>query len=282
MEEKKIGLFINPLAGKGKPIILALLIGDKLKEKNIAFQVFESVWPATFNFSEAWIVGGDGTLNYFLNKYKQVNIPLAVFKGGTGNDFAWKLYGGMNFHQQIEHILNHNGKPVDAAECNGKIFINGLGIGFDGEVAKSINAIRWIGGHLGYYLAVIKQILFYKELLLTINADGNIFTKEFLLTMICNSSRMGGGFMVSPESIINDGLLNVILCKPLSLFKRLRYLPVIEKGKHLGLPFINSLPNVSNMKVVSAKKVFAQIDGDLYCAHEFHISVLPEKYLFIY
>ncbi len=276
-------LFVNPLAGKGKSTTLALQIRDKLKEKNISYDVFESAWPATLHhIEEAWIVGGDGTLNYFLNKYKQINIPLAVFKGGTGNDFAWKLYGAMNLHQQIEHVLNHHSKPVDAAECNGMKFINGLGIGFDGEATRSINTIRQIGGHLGYYLAIIKQIFFYKELLLTINADGKIFTEKYLLTMICNSSRMGGGFNVSPESMINDGKLNVILCKPLTLFKRLRYLPVIEKGKHLRLPFIDSLPGVSNIQVSAAKKVYAQIDGDLYYNDVFNITVLPKEYLFRY
>jgi diacylglycerol kinase family enzyme len=93
---------------------------------------------------------------------------------------------------------------------------------------------------------------------------------------------MGGGFMISPESMIDDGILNVILCKPLTLFKRLRYLPVIEKGMHLHLPFINSLPNISNIKVSATKKVYAQIDGDLYYDDVFNITVLPKRYLFKY
>ncbi len=88
--------------------------------------------------------------------------------------------------------------------------------------------------------------------------------------------------MVSPESKIDDGMLNVILCKPLTLFKRLRYLPVIEKGKHLHLPFINSLSNISNIKVSTTKKVYAQIDGDLYYDDVFNITVLPKRYLFKY
>ncbi|MBA2561782.1 MAG: hypothetical protein H0V14_02510 [Chitinophagaceae bacterium] len=282
-EERKIGLFINPLAGKGRSTTLALQISNKLKEKSIDCHVFESVWPATLHqLYEVWIVGGDGTLHYFLNKYKHIDIPLAIFKGGTGNDFAWKLYGEMTVEQQIQHLFSVSPKAVDAAESNGIIFINGIGIGFDGEVIRSIKTIRWIGGHLGYYLAIIKQIFFYKELLLTIKVNNNIFTGKYLLTMICNSSRMGGGFMISPESLIDDGILNVILCKPLTLFKRLRYLPVIEKGRHLHLPFINSLLNVSNIKVSATKKVYAQIGGDLYCDDVFNIAVLPKKYLFRY
>jgi diacylglycerol kinase (ATP) len=32
--------------------------------------------------TEAWIVGGDGTLNYFINLYKEIAVPLVIFKGG--------------------------------------------------------------------------------------------------------------------------------------------------------------------------------------------------------
>ena len=283
MNNDTIAIVANPYGNTKRIINIIQSITAILKRERYAFEVFDSKWPDDISrYREAWIVGGDGTLHYFLNKYKQVNIPLAIFKGGTGNDFAWKLYKEMTVEQQVHHMFSVSPKAVDGAECNGIIFINGIGIGFDGEAVRSINAIRWIGGHLGYFLAIIKQIFFYRELLLTIKVDNKIFTGKYLLTMICNSSRMGGGFMVSPESRIDDSKLNVILCGPLTLFKRFRYLPVIENGKHLHLPFINSLPNASGIKVYASKKVYAQIDGDLYCDDVFNITVLPKRYLFRY
>ncbi|MBA2248953.1 MAG: YegS/Rv2252/BmrU family lipid kinase [Chitinophagaceae bacterium] len=275
-------LLINPKSSKGKAHKIATYISTCLAKKNIPFISFENKWPDQINeYKEAWVIGGDGTLNYFLNFYKDVNIPIAIFKGGTGNDFACKLYGDINIEQQIDLVLSADQKFVDAGKCNGQVFINGIGIGFDGEVLQSINAIRWIGGHLGYYLAVLKQIFSFKELSMQIGYDNEKISAYFLLTLICNSSRMGGGFMVSPESKLDDGLLNVILCKPLKVTRRLRYLPVIEKGNHLSADYITQL-TAAQINITCNKIVPLQIDGELVKASVFNITVMPKRYLFKY
>ena len=40
-------------------------------------------------FTEVWIIGGDGTINWFINQYSEIQLPLALFGGGAGNDFHW-------------------------------------------------------------------------------------------------------------------------------------------------------------------------------------------------
>lgn len=282
MEERKIGLFVNSTAGKGKPAGIALQICKKLKEKNIDFVVFESAWPATLlQISEAWIVGGDGTLNYFLNKFSDITLPIVVYKGGTGNDFAWKLYSSMSLHQQIDHVLNSQAKSVDAAECNGKIFINGIGIGFDGEVLQSMQTVRFFGGHLGYLWIVLHKIFSFREYKYQIKFNDQLLSQKFLLVMITNSSRVGGGFMVSPAAKINDGKLNMVLCKPLSVLKRLQNLADIEKGKHLHKKFIRHI-EIESAQILCEQATLAQLDGELISDRSFNITVMPKRYLFKY
>lgn len=282
MENHQIAILVNPLA-KRKVVSAKLeLIKKILSDRKIAFDVFDTKWPQNINtYTEAWIIGGDGTLNYLLNAYSNINIPLVIFKGGTGNDFATGLYGKMNVLQQVEHVLNAKAKHVDAAECNGRKFINGLGIGFDGEVLKAINKIRLIGGHLGYLWIVIQKIFSYQEAQYVIAFNGRETTGKFLLVMITNSSTTGGGFIVSPEAKINDGKLNMILCNSLSVFKRLKYLPVIEKGKHLKKEFINH-QTINAISVTCEKETLAQIDGELFSAQSFEIKVLPRYCMFKY
>ncbi len=277
-----IGIFVNPQAGKGKALKAAALLEEILMEKEIPFAVYTSSWPVDLiQFSEAWVVGGDGTINFFINKYRVVNIPLALFKGGTGNDVAWKLYGNIGLHEQVELILNAVGKPVDAATCNEKLFINGVGIGFDGEVLRSMGLVRWLGGHLGYLFVVIKKIFSFREFTFKIIADEVQVNDKFLLVMIFNSSRTGGGFMVSPQSKINDGKLNMILCKPLSVFKRLLVLPKIEKGKHLQLPSV-SHKTIEQVIIECEKELFAQLDGELIQGKKFEIKILLGYFMFKY
>ncbi len=277
-----IGIFVNTTAGKGKALTISRLLNTHLTQKNIQFIIYKDEWPIDTNtITEAWIVGGDGTVNYFLNKYPAVKMAISIFNGGTGNDFYWKLYGKMSFEQHIELILNATPKKVDAAICNNKIFINSVGIGFDGEVLKSMKSIRWLGGHLGYLLLVIKKIVSFKEFIFSVHSSTLNINQKFLLLNIANSIRTGGGFYISPLADITDGELNVVLCNPLSVLQRLRYLPVIEKGKHLGLSFITHYLT-QQITIQTQQNVFAQLDGELIEGNKFEIKILKAQFNFKY
>lgn len=279
---QKIALAVNPTAGRGLSIKLAKQLVSLLTARQIEHTVFTDSWPASFEgFTDVWIIGGDGTLNYFINHYSTINLPLVLFKGGTGNDFAWKLYGNCSTEEQFQLALNASPKPIDAASCNNSLFINGVGIGFDGEVLESIKTIRLIGGHIGYYLVVLKKILTFKESSFKIYSDELLADEKFLLVMINNSSRTGGGFHVSPKASVNDGLLNLVIVKPLSILKRFFYLPKIEKGKHLQLPFVNHVTG-TEFTVECDRELPAQLDGELIKAQRFTISLLKGKFLFRY
>lgn len=276
-----IGLFINPTAGKGKALKTAAIIKQRLQNQQLAFTAYEA-WPTEFPaVTEAWIVGGDGSLNYFINLYPEVAVPLTIFKGGTGNDFAWKLYGDCNTEQQLDCVLTTGPKPVDVGICNGKLYFNSTGVGFDGEVLRSMKAVRFFGGHLGYLLVVIKKIFTFKESRFTIEADGQHFNDRYLIVAVNNSSRTGGGFMVSPKASVADGMLDMVLCKKLSILQRLKVLPIIEKGKHIDLPFIHYGQHHA-VTIQCEKQMYAQLDGELISGQTFTMSVLSGRFLFKY
>jgi diacylglycerol kinase (ATP) len=281
MQKETILILINPLGNKKRIDKIVSQVSSALTQQKILFTSF-ATWPGEINsYKEAWVVGGDGTLNYFLNFYQAIEIPIVIFKGGTGNDFATRLYAQLNVNEQIHKVLTAEPKYVDAAECNGRKFINGVGIGFDGEVLKSINSIRLLGGHLGYLSIVIRKIFSFKEQSFRIQYDEEAVSDKFLLVMITNSTTTGGGFIVSPEAKIDDGKLNMVLCKPLPVLKRLKNLPIIEKGKHLSKDFILH-KEVCNIKIECEKETLAQIDGELISARSFDIKLLPKHYLFKY
>lgn len=278
--EKNIAILVNSTAGKGRALKIAGTITTLLTGMGHNFSQFMDDWPDDLTrFSDVWVIGGDGTLNYFLNRYKNCLVPVSLFKGGTGNDFSWKLYGDISVEAQVNLVLEASAKPVDAASCNDKLFINGVGIGFDGVVLQSMKAVRFIGGHLGYLLVVLRKIFSFKEYRYQFRVDERIINDRFLLLMVTNSSRTGGGFHVSPMADITDGKLNMILCSRLPVSGRLRYLPVIEKGKHLSLPFIQQ-HIIESVTIECEKELPAQLDGELIYASRFDIAILPGRFFF--
>jgi YegS/Rv2252/BmrU family lipid kinase len=275
-----IAILINPLAGKGEPFKFDTWIERKLNKKGIPFQMFKNDCPDNFdNFSDIWIMGGDGSINYFINRFPNCKKPLTLFKTGTGNDFAWKLYGNMSNEAIFEKVLISDPHPVDAGKCNNTLFINSFGIGFDGEIIRSMRAIRFLGGHIGYLVAVILKILSFKEERFQIQFGAEEWNDQFLLLIINNSSRAGGGFKITPDAVINDGLLDLCLCKKLSVFQRLRYLPILKSGKHSGLPFVTMRKGTS-FHITAEKEMAIQVDGELISAKEVQVDVLPNQFYF--
>ena len=97
-EEKNISIICNPLAGGGRAATLGKRIEQELQSRNIKHSLHIEDWPENFNsFTDVWIIGGDGTLNYFFNKYPGIRLPLVVFNGGTGNDVHSLLYKNKTF-----------------------------------------------------------------------------------------------------------------------------------------------------------------------------------------
>lgn len=284
MQIKSIALLGNPKAGKGKSNHIANWLKEKLYTKNIPSTVYSTNWPTENElntFSDCWIIGGDGTINYFINNYPNCKLPLALFNGGTGNDFAWKLYGSISIESKFEHVMNATPKRIDAGKVNEYLFINCLGIGFDGEIVQSMNAIRFLGGVIGYQLAVLYKIITFKESKIKIETVDEQWDEKLLLALIVNSPRAGAGFYIAPTAEINDGELNMVLCKKMPVWKRLFYLPIIKKGKHLHYPFI--IHRLGKQFSIDIKKELPiQMDGELFHSRRLNVEILPGQFLFRY
>lgn len=231
--------------------------------------------------TEAWIVGGNGTLNYFINRYPQFHLPMAIFRGGTGNDFHRLLYGNLATSQQVNRVLKANPKPVDAGLCNRNLFINGVGIGFEGKVAQDLAAKEKRDGKASYLLTILKNIFRYRSFLCTVSTSGFHWGKKCFLISVANGKRYGGGFRAGSQSLVNDGLLDIIMVGRVPPLLRLRYLPLMEKGKYCHLPLVTYVK--SAMVIVKAPEALpAHLDGEAFSATEFNMECLPGRFLFLY
>jgi len=281
--EKNISIVCNRLAGGGRAVALGQRITAKLLSRNIKHSLHVMDWPENFNsFTDVWIIGGDGTLNYFFNKYPGVSLPLVVFNGGTGNDVHSLLYKSKNFEEQLEIALTATPKLIDAGRCNQKYFMNGVGIGFEGSVAKSLSGKnKTKTGKAAFMSTILRKVFFYSSKKYKTISDEYKVEGQSLLISVMNGHRAGGGFHIAPSSSIDDGLLDVVMVEKLHPFRRLRWLPVIEKGKHLQLPFIKHF-RTKKLIITSERQMDTHLDGEYYTAKRLEIEVLPAKYLFRY
>ena len=239
VSQRNIAILVNPLPGQDKALAIGESLDILLNGMSFPHQVFYQEWPGQLEgFTDAWIVGGDGTLNYFINHYPETLLNLSIFPGGTGNDFHWMLYQDLDVEAQVEKILLALPRLVDAGVCNEKLFLNGIGIGFDGRIVRELIGKKKRPGKTSYLIAVLKNIFRFREFPCEVEVDKTKIDKNCFMISIANARRYGGGFQVAPKAVVDDGMLDISIAGAISAWNRLKYLPVIEKGKHLHLPFI--------------------------------------------
>ena len=136
---KKVAFLINP----SKRDQLNAYVNWVKSRVEMDLAIFDEKWPNSLApYDEVWVMGGDGTFNYFVNRYPTCSLPIGLFKGGTGNDFYWKLFGDISREMHLLAILEAKVESVDAGQVNEMLFLNGVGIGIEGEVLRSMEAIR--------------------------------------------------------------------------------------------------------------------------------------------
>ncbi len=280
--DKNIAVVCNPLAGAGRAVDFANRLCEELKKRQLNFTLFANGWPDRFDgYTEVYIAGGDGTLNFFANKYPGIKLPIAIFNAGTGNDFHWLLYGQQTFEEQLQTVLQAIPKPIDLGRCNEYYFVNGVGVGFEGEVAKALTGQKKQPGKTSFLWCVIRKIFSYRSKPYTISSDKEKISGKKLLVDIANGRRAGGGFHIAPESAADDGLFDVVIADALTPLQRLRYLPVIEKGRHLKLYFIHHY-RTSRLRIESNTPIQFHLDGEYREAPSLDIDMLAGQLLFLY
>lgn len=230
-----------------------------------------------------FVCGGDGTLSEVATGLEGYNTALALLPMGTGNDFAKKIYGSLTLDEIIAGFGIPTGTPefkhtdIDYISANGKRCINVMSLGFDTKVLKLANKISakipWLGG-FAYKLALVFSLFsgfrFDAHFSLdVINEDGSVSRmdedKAFILCAICNGSYYGGGFCPAKDSLINDGVLDIIIAKNLNLIQVLGMIGHYIKGDvHITHPHLVKYLHITGGRIssVNSKPLSFNRDGN--------------------
>jgi YegS/Rv2252/BmrU family lipid kinase len=293
---KKWVFIVNPVAGNG----FAPTLVEKIKEmiRKLGLQadiVFTAKKGHASQLSKQYAengytyiigVGGDGTINEIATPLICMNdIIVGLIPGGTGNDFIQITgFPGRFDEKHWETFFEHNVMSMDVGQCNGKVFLNGMGLGFDAQVAaENYTAPGEVkrGGKNKYIWHILKTLLFFKEKKMTVISEGKKSETDCFINTVSVGRRFAGGFFLTPEAIANDGLLDVCSIKRLSLLQRLRILLMVPKGTHIKDKKVNYY-KTERLLLEFAEKVPFHVDGELYFSERFEISLLPCALRIIY
>ena len=274
MSVRRFLILFNPQKKTKRPI---KLLTDYLIKHGHKFDLDDNLANLSDRFTDLTILGGDGTINYVVNKLPHFDIPIGVIPAGSGNDYVKSVNLGDNIHQHIETAVDGRIVEVDLGKCNDRYFVNGFGLGFDGQIAHDFEENRTIfRGQTAYYYHVLKILTSYQPRPLSIEIDGQLLKEEVLLLTISKGTTFGGGFKLTPHSSLTDGQFGICLIRNLPALKRFWNLPLLQKGTHNKLAQVE-FRHGKTIKIEKHPNVVAHIDGELIGTPPFELMVIPKK-----
>jgi diacylglycerol kinase family enzyme len=158
----------------------------------------------------------------------------------------------------------------------GEYFINSIGIGFDAAVAQRVNDSSWGSGILAYVAAVVRVIAGFRASRATVTIDDETFADDLLLTEIAIGYSVGGGFRLTPDAKLDDGLFDLCAIRHLSIPAILVKVPLAMFGRHTRLPQVRMRRGKSVTIRSPDGPLLAQFDGEVrQRPGPIEISLLP-------
>lgn len=274
---------INPHSGKGNGEEVAKKIKEYLKKKKADFCVYLTTKDVGAeelakkaceqqDCTAVIAVGGDGTFSEVLNGM-DISKNFGVIPAGSGNDFL-RSAGEMSLEERLDKILSEKTKYVDFISANDRRCLNVLGCGFDVDILlREARYRKVLSGSLSYLASLLVGLLSLKFNKIKMTIDGTEREEEVLIMALANGRCYGGGLTVSPESEIDDGLLQAVFIKKLPFYAIPGTLIKFLSGKINEERKYTEIISCKEFDCVLAGNGDMQIDGEILQMKEIHCKV---------
>lgn len=221
-------------------------------------------------------MGGDGTNNEVLNGLSNFeNVTFGIIPCGTGNDFATHIGVPADVTKAVDIILDKPAKFTDYIQLPTVRALNVVGIGIDVDVLTRYQALKK-KTKAGYYKCLIKSLLAYKCKNVSYELDGVKKDGTAFIAAVANASMFGGGIKISPDSVEDDGKLDLITVDEIKGLKLIGALLKLNAGKLNQLKQTNHAL-VEEILITTDKDTVVNVDGELYKNIPFSAKIVTNQ-----
>jgi YegS/Rv2252/BmrU family lipid kinase len=270
----------NPAADKGRAagkaglLKRSILQFDKatIETTQYAGHAGELAKAAAQTSSTLIACGGDGTLNEVVNAVAGLPVRIGILPIGSANDFLKTIMPGRKRQdERIRELAGACSRKVDLGRVafgNGssRYFVNSIGIGFTGRIARTVKSTPWLRGELSYVYALVSVLLGYTALKMHIKIDapgGLIELHEPVFAFsVANGRVEGGKFRIAPRADPYDGLLDVCILRAIPKWRVPGYVVKYLRGTQIDDPEVLYC-KASSVEIYMPDADAMHMDGEL-------------------
>ena len=234
-----------------------------------------------------FVGGGDGTLNEVINGVAAIGglarVTFGVIPLGTGNDFAAALGIPDGVDPALDVLLAGRTALVDLGRVNGRVFANISGGGFLAEVSEAVTPqMKSIGGRLAYLVGGAQVLWEFDPVQadVTVEPGGTRFHTCLYAFAVCNSRLIGGGKLIAPHAVVDDGLLDVCVIDEMPALEFVALLRQVAQGTHTDDARVRYLRG-AQVTLDFQRPIKLNTDGEVLEASHCEYQVLPKAARFL-
>ncbi|MCI8870946.1 MAG: YegS/Rv2252/BmrU family lipid kinase [Lawsonibacter sp.] len=233
--------------------------------------------------------GGDGTLNEVVNgaagcgHAAVTNVPK-----GTGNDFL-KIFGPdyRTLFYDLEALAAGPQTAFDLIDCNGRLGIDVVCAGVDARIAAGVHRYKdwhFISGMGAYVLALAENVLFkgISRPMSIRMGDLDWRNRGTTLLCVCNGRHYGGGFMPVGDAMPDDGILDMLVVRQVSLLTFARLVGKYARGRYKDYPELIFEHHGQRVDYWAEEEITTVVDGEVMRGKRFCVRLSEKKVNFFY
>ena len=246
---RQIAFLTNPAAGRGRGRAHATAAISRLHDAGFSVHAMvgrdadetqEMAARAVADGVEALVVcggDGDGMVHLAVQSLAGTDTALGLIPAGTGNDVA--RYFGLPRRDPLaaaDRIVASRVRTIDLARTGSTYFVTVLAAGFDAVVNERANQMRWPRGQMRYNVATLAELRTFRPLHYVLELDGVERQVDAMVVAVGNGPSFGGGLRITEGALLDDGMLDVVVIRPLSRPELVRTYPKLFTGTHVHHP----------------------------------------------
>ncbi len=214
---------------------------------------------------------------------------MGVIPIGTGNDWCRNFGFPSDYPSNVEIIKNGHTFLHDVGQVTYfndgnstcRYFLNAAGTGLDEMVCNKTNRLKaqGKGGTIRYLLSTANSILSFKCQHVQIEVDGTmIFDDKIMSLSIGNCKFNGGGMMMMPKAVPDDGLFDITAIKKIGLLKFAVNMKNVYDGSFAYKLKEVSLFQGKHIRVISipSHKLLLETEGETLTNSPFDFVMIPK------
>jgi lipid kinase YegS len=232
--------------------------------------------------------GGDGTLSEVAETLAHREEPadalpsLGLLPLGTANDFATAAEIPDAPLAALELIRHAPARPVDLLriDADGKVWwcANVASGGFGTEVTvETDEGLKKVLGGLAYLVTGVSRLGRIDPIQARVRAPGFEWAGGFIALGVGNGRQAGGGQVLCPEALIDDGLLDVTVIPELSGEVASTFAALVKGGKRGALEQVAERVQAPWVEIEAELPLTLNLDGEPVQARHFRIDCVPGR-----